>query len=73
MEQLTAGSWVAAKTSKTSIVLADMVVPHRPAVVAAKQLATIDVLSGGRLVAGRPSRLRQCRRRRLPTMPAGRK
>jgi len=52
MEQLTAASWVAAKTSKIRIVLAVMVVPHRPAVVSAKMLATIDVLSGGRLVVG---------------------
>jgi probable F420-dependent oxidoreductase len=52
MEQLTAAAWVAAKTSKIRLVLAVMVVPHRPAVVAAKMLGTIDVLSGGRLVVG---------------------
>jgi probable F420-dependent oxidoreductase len=52
MEQLTAAAWVAAKTGKIRLVLAVMVVPHRPAVVASKMLATIDVLSGGRLVVG---------------------
>jgi probable F420-dependent oxidoreductase len=52
MEQLTAAAWVAAKTSKIRLVLAVMVVPHRPAVVASKMLSTIDVLSGGRLTVG---------------------
>ena len=52
MEQLTVTSWIAAKTEKIRLVLAVLVVPHRPAVLAAKQLATIDVLSGGRLVVG---------------------
>ena len=52
VEQLTTAAWIAAKTSKIRIVLAVMVVPHRPAVVASKMLATIDVLSGGRLVVG---------------------
>jgi probable F420-dependent oxidoreductase len=52
VEQLTTAAWVAAKTSKIRIVLAVMVVPHRPAVVTSKMLATIDVLSGGRLTVG---------------------
>jgi probable F420-dependent oxidoreductase len=52
VEQLTTAAWIAAKTDRIRLVLAVMVVPHRPAVVAAKMLATIDVLSGGRLVVG---------------------
>jgi probable F420-dependent oxidoreductase len=52
VEQLTTAAWVAAKTSKIRLVLAVMVVPHRPAVVTSKMLSTIDVLSGGRLVVG---------------------
>ena len=51
-EQLTAVAWVAAKTEKIRLVLAVMVVPHRPAVITSKMLTTIDVLSGGRLVVG---------------------
>ena len=51
-EQLTMAAYVAAKTQHIRLVLAVLVVPHRQPVLAAKMLATIDVLSGGRLVVG---------------------
>lgn len=51
-EQLIEVAFLAAKTTRLRLVLSVMVVPHRPAVLAAKQLASIDVLSGGRLVVG---------------------
>jgi probable F420-dependent oxidoreductase len=51
-EQLTAVAYLAAKTSKIRFLTSVMVVPHRPAVLAAKILSTIDVLSGGRLMLG---------------------
>jgi probable F420-dependent oxidoreductase len=51
-EQLMGMAWIAAKTARIRLVAAVLVVPHRPAVLAAKMLATLDVLSGGRLVVG---------------------
>ena len=52
LEQLTAATFIAASTSKLRIVTSVMVVPHRPAVLTAKILATIDYLSKGRLTLG---------------------
>jgi hypothetical protein len=51
-EQLLAMAYIAAKTTRIRLVAAVLVVPHRPAVLAAKMLATLDVLSNGRLVVG---------------------
>jgi probable F420-dependent oxidoreductase len=51
-EQLTGMAFIAAKTSRIKLVAAVLVVPHRPAVLAAKMLSTIDVLSEGRLIVG---------------------
>src|SRR5262247_3375917 len=51
-EELIAIAYLAGKTSKLGFLTSVMVVPHRPAVLAAKMLATIDVMSGGRLIVG---------------------
>src|SRR6266849_8220573 len=51
-EQLTAVAFIAGKTSRLRLVTSVTVVPHRPAVLQAKMLATIDVLSKGRLTFG---------------------
>jgi len=51
-EQLTEVAFVAAKTAKLRLVTSVTVVPHRPPVLTAKVLSTIDVLSEGRLTWG---------------------
>jgi alkanesulfonate monooxygenase SsuD/methylene tetrahydromethanopterin reductase-like flavin-dependent oxidoreductase (luciferase family) len=43
-EQLTAVAFIAGKTSRLRLVTSVTVVPHRPPVLQAKMLATIDVL-----------------------------
>jgi len=52
LEQLATTAYIAALTKKLRFVLSVMVVPHRPAVLTAKLLATIDYLSKGRLTLG---------------------
>lgn len=52
LEQLTTTAYIAALTTKMRFVLSVMVVPHRPAVLTAKILSTIDYLSKGRLTLG---------------------
>jgi probable F420-dependent oxidoreductase len=52
LETLTAMAFLAAATSKVRLLSSVMVVPHRPAVFSAKALATLDVLSQGRVTVG---------------------
>ena len=51
-ESLTTLAWLAAKSSTVRLGVSVVVVPMRNAVVLAKQLATLDALSGGRAIAG---------------------
>lgn len=52
LDVLGALCFLAGITSRVRLLPSVLVVPYRPAVVAAKMLATVDVLSGGRLIAG---------------------
>ena len=52
LEQLTLMAFIAAKTHRLRLVSSVMIVPYRNPVFTAKALATIDVLSAGRLTVG---------------------
>jgi len=52
MEQLTTVAYLAGVTSRIKLLTSVMVLPHRAPVLTAKMLATIDVLSQGRLIVG---------------------
>ncbi len=52
LEQITALAFAAAVTERIELLTSVMVLPYRPPVLAAKMLATADVLSKGRLVLG---------------------
>jgi len=52
MEQLVLLSYLASATDRVRLLTSVMVVPHRNPVVTAKMLATVDVLSGGRITVG---------------------
>ena len=52
LEQVTALSFVAAATERIRLLTSVLVLPHRHPVLAAKMLATVDVLSKGRLTVG---------------------
>ena len=52
LEQLALMAFVAGKTQELRLITSVMIVPHRNPVVTAKMLATIDVLSRGRVTVG---------------------
>ena len=52
LEQLSCLAYAAAITEKIRLLTSVMVIPHRPAVLTAKTLATVDVLSKGRVTVG---------------------
>ncbi len=51
-DQLATVAFLAGSTERLRLLTSVLVVPHRPAVLTAKILATIDVLSKGRLIVG---------------------
>jgi len=51
-EAVTTLAWVAAQTERVRLGISVLILPQRDPILAAKQLATLDLLSGGRLIAG---------------------
>ena len=51
-DQLATIAFLAGCTERLRLLTSVLVVPHRPAVLTAKMLATIDVLANGRLIVG---------------------
>lgn len=52
LEQLATLSFLAGCTKRVKLLTSVMVVPHRQPILAAKMLATADILSGGRVIVG---------------------
>jgi len=52
LDQLSLMAFVAGKSRRLRLISSVMILPHRNPVVTAKMLATIDVLSGGRVTVG---------------------
>jgi probable F420-dependent oxidoreductase len=52
LDQLSTIAFLSGCTERLRLLASVMVVPHRPAMLTAKMIATIDVLSGGRLILG---------------------
>ena len=52
LEPIALAAWILSATRRVRVAISVLVVPYRNPVVTAKQLATIDALSGGRLIVG---------------------
>jgi len=52
LEPLALTGWLLAATKRIRVGISVLVIPYRNPVVAAKQIATLDVLSGGRVILG---------------------
>lgn len=52
LESLMSLAWVAGATSKVKVGTSVLAIPYRHPIIGAKQIATLDVLTGGRLILG---------------------